>query len=134
MHRVIYKKFITRQDVRDNDDAIFIFGDNDQRVGYGGQAKAMRGEPNSVGIRVKKYPSMDEQAFYTDTELMNNILKIDSDINKLTELSHSGWKDIIVPSDGIGTGLAKLPTKAPKTFEYLNTILRQKFDIINGKI
>ena len=134
MYKVIYKKFITRQDVRDNSDAIFIFGDNDQRTGYGGQAKAMRGEPNAIGIRVKKYPSMDEQSFYTDDELMENIIKIDSDINKITELSHSHLKDIIVPESGIGTGLAKLSTKAPKTFDYLNIILRQKFNIINRKI
>ncbi len=130
MYKIIYKKFITRQDVRNNDDAIFVFGDNDQRTGYGGQAKAMRGEPNAVGIRVKKSPSMDHNSFYTDNELMENIIKIDADINNLTKFTY-GKETIIFPEDGIGTGLAQLPRKAPKTFEYLNTILRQKFNIIN---
>jgi len=133
MYKIIYKKFITRQDVRNNDDALFIFGDNDQRIGYGGQAKAMRGEPNAIGIRVKKSPSMDHNSFYTDNELMENIIKIDSDINNIIRYLYAKEKTIIFPEDGIGTGLAQLPRKAPKTFEYLNTILRHKFDIINGK-
>lgn len=132
MYNIIYKKFITRQDVRDNNNKIFVFGDNDQRSGYGGQAKAMRGEPNAIGIRVKKYPSIDEQSFYIDKEYFKNTIKIDEDIKILEIAAHS--KDIIFPENGIGTGLAQLNVRSPKTFYYLNTMLHCKFGIINGKI
>lgn len=30
------------------------------------------------------------------------------------------YNTLIIPKDGFGTGLAKLPKKAPKTFKYLN--------------
>jgi hypothetical protein len=133
MNNIQYKKYITRNYVQQHRDYIFVFGDNDQRFGYGGQAREIRGESNSVGIRVKKSPSMNENSFYTDNELMDNIIKIDSDINHLLEASY-GSKTIIFPENGIGTGFAQLPVRAPKTFTYLNTILRHKFNIINKEI
>jgi hypothetical protein len=129
-YTIIYKNYITRNDLRTNRTKIFIFGDNDQRSGFGGQAKEMRGEPNSIGIRVKKYPSMNENSFYRDSEYKNNIIKIDEDINKLEKLE---CKTIIFPSNGIGTGMAKLNITAPETFKYLTLILKNKFGIINGK-
>ncbi|MEC7290450.1 MAG: hypothetical protein VXW22_10215, partial [Pseudomonadota bacterium] len=41
---------IYRQDLRANPGTIYVFGDNTERVGLGGQAKEMRGEPNARGI------------------------------------------------------------------------------------
>jgi len=127
---VIYKQYIKRSDLQTNKESIFIFGDNDQRSGFGGQAKEMRGEPNAVGIRVKKYPSMNANAFYKDLEYKNNIIKIDEDINNLEKLAYN--KTIVFPSNGIGTGMAKLNITAPKTFNYLTLQLKQKFNINNG--
>ena len=49
-------RFITREYVRANPDKIFLFGDNLEQRGLGGQAAAMRGEPNAVGIPTKKRP------------------------------------------------------------------------------
>ncbi|KKL05458.1 hypothetical protein LCGC14_2605850, partial [marine sediment metagenome] len=54
-----YRDHITRQMLRDEPDTLFVFGDNMQRRGLGGQAFAMRGEPNAVGIPTKIFPSMD---------------------------------------------------------------------------
>ena len=36
---------------------------------------------------------------------------------------------IYFPEDGIGTGLAKLPTKAPRTYDYLVKIISDVFQI-----
>lgn len=117
-----YQKFITRQDCRNNPNVIYVFGDNDQREGYGGQAKEMRGWVNTVGIRVKKSPSGIFGAYYTDKEYVENIMKIDEDIDKIVSYLEEGIT-VVIPSDGIGTGLAKLQQKAPKTFNYLINIL-----------
>ncbi len=46
--------YITREIVRDNPKKIFVFGDNDERDGFGGQAGQMRGEKNSIGIQQRK--------------------------------------------------------------------------------
>lgn len=132
MYTIQYKNFITRADVQNNKDKIFIFGDNDQRTGFGGQAKEMRGEQNTIGIRVKKSPSMNNYSFYTDAEYTNNVNKINEDLNKLSTIAYG--KIIIFPSNGIGTGMAKLNITAPNTFNYLNNSLKQRFNINNGNI
>jgi len=129
IYTITYKNYISRDDIKTNRTSIFIFGDNDQRSGFGGQAKEMRGEPNAVGIRVKKHPSMNANAFYKDSEYKNNIIKIDEDINNLEKLAYN--KTIVFPSNGIGTGMAKLNISAPETFRYLTTMLKEKFGIIN---
>ena len=129
---VDYRKHITRHDLTHHRDTIFVFGDNDVRSGLGGQAREMRGEPNAVGVRVKKSPSMDSSSFYTDDEYQDNIRKITEDLRQLKIVSHN--KNIIFPEDGIGTGLALLYSTAPKTFEFLTLMLDQNFGIKNGDI
>ena len=81
----LWKGKWTLQDARDNPDKYFVFGDNDQRRGNGGQA-CIRPAKNSIGIRTKKYPSIDKGAFYTDNEFQENVRKIDEDINKILDI------------------------------------------------
>lgn len=116
--KIKYYKLWTIQDVRNNPDHLFIFGDNDQHKGRGGQA-IIRGQQNAFGIPTKKYPSFNNNAFYTDTELIQNKIKIDQAINKILA-SLPKYKVLVFPEDGLGTGLAQLNTKAPLTFKYLN--------------
>ncbi len=71
---IIFQKFIYREDLKTNQGVMYLFGDNDMRVGKGGQAKEMRGEPNAIGIRVKKAPKTTN-AYYTDEEYQSNIEK-----------------------------------------------------------
>lgn len=71
---------LNHQDVQNNLDKIFVYGDNDLRQGKGGQA-IIRDLPNTIGLRTKKLPSLSPNAFYTDTEFSQNKLKIDEDIN-----------------------------------------------------
>ena len=114
---VVFKGFWTVEDVQKNPHALFIFGDNNIGRGKGGQA-IIRGLPNAIGIPTKKYPSNDPESFYTDAEYNENITKINTAINIIVGLSTS-YKYIVLPEDGLGTGLADLPRKAPNTYKYL---------------
>ncbi len=111
---IIYMQIITRQSVQENKDKIYVFGDNFARKGYGGQAKAMRGESNAIGIATKKSP----KKYLTDNDFDEFKKEVDLKVGLLRDHKLAG-KDIVFPLDGIGTGLAKLKEKAPRCFEYL---------------
>lgn len=115
-------KWITRAIVRANPDKAFLFGDNVQRVGFGGQAKEMRGEPNAFGIATKYKALMGGDAFLTDDDYLANCERIDSDFRRL---KRSGPQTVVIPADGLGTGLAELDKRAPKTFAYLQEKLKE---------
>lgn len=112
---------ITRSIVKSEPDTLFVFGDNDQRSGLGGQAKEMRGEPNAIGVRTKHKPSTYPSAYWTDSTLEENKKKIDEDFAKIT--SHKGR--VVIPAAGLGTGLAGLKDKAPKTLEYIEGKIKE---------
>lgn len=120
--RVERMKWITREIVRANRDKAFLFGDNVERRGLGGQAKEMRGEPNAIGIVTKWSPSASESAFFSDTHFVENCERISDDLSRLY-VARSRWESrfntVVIPLDGIGTGLAQLDKRAPKTFAYL---------------
>lgn len=115
---IIFQKFIHREDLKNNPDCIYLFGDNDMRIGNGGQAKEMRGEKNVKGIRVKKSPGTKSDNYYTDKEYEKNIKKIDDDFAYIECMLQRKYI-VIIPSDGIGTGLAKLKEFAPETLLYI---------------
>ena len=108
--KVEYQKFIRREDLRENPDKIFLFGDNTIHVGYGGQAGEMRDEPNAIGIPTLKEPGV----FFNDNEFETNMRLIDEAFKQIPP-----DKTVIIPSDGLGTGIARLDRVAPRTFEYL---------------
>lgn len=111
-------EFITRQFVKDNPDCVFLFGDNVARVGFGGQAREMRGEPNTIGIVTKKRPAWNDTAFFTDSEYEENCRLIDNDFERVDAAAKAG-KIIVAPVYGIGTGRAAMRNHAPETFLYL---------------
>lgn len=133
MH-IDYRVHISRKDVKENPDHIFVFGDNDMRTGLGGLAREVRGEPNAFGIRVKKRPYRDWDAYYTDREYEENLEKICGDINKIIDaIVKSGKYSVIVfPKAGIGTGLADMQKRCPETFKSMNLILKGTLNINNG--
>lgn len=113
-------KIIKREELQKNPGTLYIFGDNDQRKGLGGQAKEMRGEPNAMGISTKKAPNMDESAFKSDAEFEENARIITEDVDAIIAAWNTGkYNKVLVPP--IGVGLAKLAEKAPRTWEYLNS-------------
>jgi hypothetical protein len=115
---VIFQKFIYRSDLRANPDVLYLFGDNLKRQGLGGQAKEMRGEPNAVGIATKKLPSQYDNSFFSDEDFdlfEENYL---ADIEPALKALDRGLV-LIIPSDGLGTGLSELPTRAPIINNYI---------------
>ena len=115
--KVEFSDHITREEIRQNPDKIYLFGDNLQQSGYGGQAKEMRGEPNAIGIPTKKAPSREDWAFFTDQDYEENKTAISSAFAKLAKYPAS--TTIVFPQAGLGTGLADLENRAPQTFAYL---------------
>lgn len=124
-HKVERMKFITRKYVKANRDKLFLFGDNLERRGYGGQAAAMRGEPNAIGIPTKKGPSYKTEAFFSDDEFDQNKAAIDTAFAEVKHAVTDSIRVIIVPSDGLGTGRAQLDRRAPRTFAYLQKRLAE---------
>jgi len=130
---VIKQKWIRREDLQANPNVIYLFGDNQLRIGLGGQAKEMRGEHNAVGICTKMSPS----EFMSDDQLDFNKSIIDYDFKRIKQKTVKvagfwnymmGRNIVVVPIDGLGTGLAELPTRAPKTYAYLCEKLEQLKD------
>ncbi len=114
---LIFKKFWTVDDVTKHRDWLFVYGDNNIKRGRGGQA-IIRDEPNSIGIPTKKYPSNHPNSFYNDDDFDDNTKRIDEAISQILSESKK-YNKIILPADGFGTGLARLPVCAPKTYQYL---------------
>ena len=112
-------RFISRVYVRANRDKLFLFGDNLERKGFGGQAAAMRGEPNAIGIPAKKSPSNSERAFFSDSEFEQNQAAIDAAFAEILDAATDSIRVIVIPADGLGTGRAQLAARAPRTFAYL---------------
>lgn len=110
-------RHITRAHLRLHPGKTFLFGDNLMRVGYGGQAREMRGEPNAVGIPTKKRPTSDPGAFFSDLEFERNKAAIDRAFDRLAGLAPGSI--VVIPAAGLGTGRADLAARAPRTFLYL---------------
>lgn len=112
-----YRDHITRQMLRDELDTLFVFGDNMERRGLGGQAAEMRGEPNAVGIPTKRRPSMDDGAFLNDKDCHEWFNECVGAMSRL--VAHNPNGTIVWPSAGIGTGLAQLESRAPLIWQTL---------------
>lgn len=118
--RVIRQKYITRADLGANPERLYVFGDNMMRHGNGGQAAAMRGMPNAVGIPTKWAPHRGDTAYFNDASFLHDDVRtaLADAFYKLWHHLESG-RDIVIPSDGIGTGLAELPTRAPAFYAHI---------------
>jgi hypothetical protein len=115
-------KRYSRDDLRANQDKLFIFGDNNARRGLGGQAKEARGEPNAVGIRTKREPTYNETDFLADAEYPLNVTAILDDFQPVFTALRQG-KTVVWPEDGIGTGIAGLPARAPHTLHFIHSVI-----------
>lgn len=128
-YKVERMRFISREYVRANPDKLFLFGDNLEQRGFGGQAAAMRGEPNTIGIPTKKSPSYADGAFFTDYELEQNKASIDLAFAKLAKATMNVTRVIVIPENGLGTGRAELDKRAPRTYAYLQSRLAELPDL-----
>ena len=118
----IFNGYWSVDDVKSTPEKLFIFGDNDLRIGTGGQA-VIRNNSNTYGIRTKKRPSITDDSYYSDTEYEFNTQKILQDILQIKFYQLSGVQ-IVLSDGGYGTGLSMLKEKAPKTYDFLLKSLR----------
>lgn len=106
---VRFMDIITRQYVRANPATYFVFGDNEARAGFGGQAKEMRGEPNAIGVRTKRLPSNTPDVFWYEKDVRWCINMVEDDLRRIDRVLY----------DGLGTGLAGLPELAPSVHAFI---------------
>jgi hypothetical protein len=108
--KVKYLPWITRNMLRAEPESIFVFGDNFKRVGMGGQAGAMRGESNALGVATKNAPGCSDADYFSGSPKEAEML-----LNELSVVVHAlaDGRTVYVPADGLGTGLSELPKRAP---------------------
>ena len=109
---------VTRKNIQDNPDTIYVFGDNWERDGKGGQAEVARGEPNAIGVATKRAPEWNDAAYLNDKDYEKNTRIIDEDFAKIP----ADKNVVIMP---LGEGRAQLETRAPKTWAYLQAKIRE---------
>lgn len=101
-------------------DKVFVFGDNMQERGKAGQA-IIRDEPNAIGIPTKWAPARNEQAYFgQDAEAEK--AAITAAVDRIIEAKEAG-KTVVMPQDGVGTGLAQLEQRAPEVWAHLQSEL-----------
>lgn len=121
---------ITRADLRANPIKTFVFGDNVERRGFGGQAAEMRGEPNALGICTKWKPSTFPNSYFYDYQFDETRRIVDDDLNNLISILDLGF-DIVIPAAPFGSGLSKLDKTSPLLYEYLNDRILRLMDLYN---
>lgn len=120
---VVHCKFWTRREVASDPDSLYVFGDNDAKNGCKGQA-VIRGLENAFGVPTKKFPRRDCKAFYSDKELRKNKQNIRRAIKLIVDALESGrYQRLVLPADGLGTGLSELEDRAPKTKRFLDSAI-----------
>ena len=120
--QVKYLRWITRDMLRAEPNAIFVFGDNSQRIGLGGQAKEMRQEPNAIGVATKFAPGNAEADYFTPNNLRAIATLVDDLCLVGRALAEGGT--VYVPHDGLGTGLSELPKRAPDLANLITAFFR----------
>ena len=87
---------------------------------FGGQGKEMRGEPNTIGVPTKWSPSRETAAHFTDADCSNfDVMASIRQAFDRIEMALGAGRNVVIPADGLGTGLADLPRRAPRIHRYI---------------
>ncbi len=113
---IYFQDWIEKHHLRANPSTLYVFGDNMEERGFGGQAREMRGEKNAVGIPTKWSPSMKADAFFSD-----------EDFESVKD------RRVILPRRGLGNGLSELDTRAPMIHAYIQEKLQHLITKYPGK-
>lgn len=125
MAKVIRLARISREDVRSNPKRLYVFGDNMEGRGHGGQAREMRGEPNTVGVPTKWRPGLNPGDYFTDADLKDrNVWRAIHGAFELMRAALAEGREVVIPRDGLGTGLAELQIRAPKIHIMIEAAIR----------
>jgi hypothetical protein len=104
-------------DVRAHSNWLFIFGDNDDARGMGGQA-IIRKCKNAAGVPTKRSPGYSPSDYYTDDDYEEHCDSIRTAFDRITARAPEYTK-VVFPSGGLGTGLAELDKRAPRVMQFL---------------
>lgn len=128
---IIIVKRYTPAMVKNDPHKLFIFGDNLDRQGIGGQA-IIRGFYNTYGIPTKRRPSMSNTAFFSDKE--EEFEAICNSIHDLYIIYRSKvFHSFVFPEDGLGTGFSDMPSHSPKIYAAMNILLYTLFGVYGEK-
>ena len=122
------KKF-TRESVKKNKDKLFVFGENDECFSVGEKWRKdeeideddecyqlstqaqIRGEPNAAPIvTISRKGASDKE--------LKSMMKRDVEAI-LKEMKSGKYKDLVLSSQLVGTGVAQLPKKKPEVWKFL---------------
>ncbi len=123
----IQETWFSLEECAENPKKLYVFGDNMIRRGNGGQA-SIRAAENSIGLATKRLPTMYDDAFFADRS--DEFQVVEKDIEKiLREMKKIKYDTLVLPADGLGTGLSQMPEKSPRLFEHMVLILEGKLNI-----
>ena len=92
---------ITEEYLKSTPSHVFVFGDNDLRVGSGGAA-ALRHFPNTYGFITKRKPTHKDEDFYNQADY--NFIYIPEILLLRTSIVHNPEKTYLISK--VGAGLA----------------------------
>lgn len=121
--KVLLVERYTEEIIASHPDKVFVFSDNMIGKGKAGQA-VIRDFDNAIGIPTKRAPSMDQSAFFSDKEDEKAAMVFA--LNRVLIQMKEG-KTVVFPSDGLGTGLAKMEEKSPHLFTALHAMIAGNF-------
>lgn len=124
--KVVRVRSLHLQSVRANPGTLFVFNDNMQRYGGPALARQIRGEPNAVGIPTKREPANRESSYFKngDLDAQDVRMAIQGALDRLQEHLDNGG-NVVLPVEGIGTGLAGLRDHAPLIYRMVNGRLQE---------
>ena len=123
----IQSEFYSPKQCRENPNSLYVFGDNTERVGTGGQA-CIRREHNSIGLATKDTCGK----YFSDKHLESNKIYINDDIFAIREkMLNDMYEELVLPAMGLGTGLSDMQNQCPRTFLYLCERLLDEFNFNN---
>ena len=92
---------VTAEYLRTHPNEIFVFGDNDHRVGKGGAA-ILRDEPNTYGFITKKAPTHNDCDYYRPVEYADIFMR---EMHRLRSMiANNPHKKFLISK--VGAGLA----------------------------
>lgn len=135
MSILLYTGHYSIQLCRRHPEKLFVFGDNAQRVGNGGQA-IIRPEPNVFGVATKVAPGGSERDFFEEGN-PEHMGILAHDLRNLETTLALGkivvWPVFKYGSSTLGCGLAELPMRAPSLYQLINTWQRRAVRLYKGK-
>ena len=81
-----------------------------------------------MGVPTKWLPAVSERAYFRDSDFEKVKPEIDAAFLRAVEHLRSGG-GVVLPRDGLGTGLAELPQRAPRIHGYISRCVTRLYEI-----